>query len=387
MTKVKLILLCIIILINSIFVTGCWNYREIESLAIVAGAAVDKGENARYRMTVEVVKISGGKDTKTESKLISVEGDTIFECARNAISLSGKKLYWSHTKILIISKAIAEDGVIDMIDWFNRDSETRSSIHLLMSAEKTAEEIFKGGEVTESIKSFELEDMIKNEDRLSKAPKTEIWEFANNMGGEGIEASIATLKMKESEKGKVPSVGGTAIFKGDKLVGVLDEEETKDMLFIRNKIKGGIIVQNVEAKKNKKQIPIALEIFKSKTKLKPIINKGKIKFDISVQTIVSLGELGGSINLIDQKGRDELIKITEASLEKRLKKTVKKIQQEFGSDILGFGMKIYEDDYESWKNVKNNWEERFKNIEVTVKAKVRIKNSAMLSKPLEAKIK
>ncbi len=387
MTKVKLILLCIITLINSIIVTGCWNYREIESLAIVAGAAVDKGENARYRLTVEIVKISGGKDTKTESKLISVEGDTIFDCARNSISLTGKKLYWSHNKILIISKEIAEDGVIDIIDWFNRDSETRSSIHLLMSTEKTAEEIFKGGEVTESIKSYELEDMIKNEDRLSKAPNTEIWEFANNMGGEGIEASIATLKMKESEKGKVPSVGGTAIFRGDKLVGVLDEEETKDMLFIRNKIKGGLIVQNLEAKGNKKTISVGLEIFKSKTKLKPIVNKEKIKVDINVQTIVSLGELGGTINVIDEKGRDELIKITEASVEKRLKKTIKKIQQEFGSDILGFGMKIYEDDYESWKNVKNNWDERFRSIEVTVAAKVHIKNSSMLSKPLEVKEK
>ena len=381
--KVKSVFLCIIILSNSIMLTGCWNYREVESLSIVAGTAIDKGENARYRLTVEIVKLSGGKDVKPESKLISSEGETVFDCARNAIALSGKKLYWSHNKFLIISKEVAQMGVLDMIDWFSRDAETRENIYIMVSTENTAEEIFKGEEATQAIKSFDLDDMLKNEKNLSKAPQTEVWEFANNMTGVGISASVATISMKKTDKGKIPNIGGTAVFKGDKLIGFLDEEETKDVLFIQNRIKGGLIVQLLQQKE--KEIPITLEIFNSKTKVKPVINKNNIMFNINIETTVSLAELGGSINLIEERGRETLTKIAETTLKKRTENTVRKIQKEFGVDILGLGEKIYEDDNKTWKKLESNWCDHFKNAQVNVTAKIHIKSSSMLSKPLEVK--
>ncbi len=383
--KVNSVFLCIVILINSILFTSCWNYREVDSMAIVSGAAIDIGEHARYKLTVEIVKLSGGSDVKAESKLISSEGDTMFDCVRNAIAVSGRKLYWSHNKFLIVSKELAQKGVLDMIDWFIRDAETRGDIHILVSTENTAEEIFNGDEITQAIKSFSINDVVKNEEDLSKAPKTEMWEFANNMAGVGISASAPTIRLKETDKGKIPSVGGMAVFKGDKLIGFLSEEETKDVLFIQNNIKGGLI--GLIIKQNEKEIPVALEIFKSKTRVKPIIKKDNIKFNIYIEITVSLSELGASINLIDENGRQELIKIAETTLKKRTENTVRKIQKELGVDILGFGEKIYEDNNKAWKKVENNWYGNFKNVQVNVTAKIHIKNTSMLSKPLEVKEK
>ncbi len=386
--NVKLILLSSIILINSFAATACWNYREVENLAIVAGTAVDKGENARYKLTVEIVKIAAGNNAVTESKLISSEGETIFDCARNAIAVSGKRLYWSHNKILIISKEIAEKGVIEMIDWFNRDSETRANVHLAISTEDTAEEIFKGNEVTQAIKAFEMEDMLKNEASLSKAPRVEIWEFANNMAEEGIHGCVAAVKLEETDSGeKVPSVGGTAIFRGDKLIGIVDEDDTKDILFAQDNIKGGLLVETIKGKEKEKEIPVTFEIFKSKTKIKPVISGNNIKINIDIETTVTLAELGGSKNLIEEKGREELAELTETILKNRIEKTVKKIQKDYGTDIFGFGKKIYENDYKEWQKLRGDWDERFKKSEVNVKTKILIKNSAMLSKPLEVKVK
>ncbi len=389
MGKVKFILFCIIVLSSTSIVTGCWNYREIESLAIVAGTAVDKGVNSRYKLTVEIVRITGGRDSKPESKLITTEGNTVFDCARNAITISGKKLYWSHNKFLIISKDIAREGVVDLIDWFNRDAETRANIHLFVSTEKTAAEILIGEQITEPILSFELDNMLKNEDELSKAPRSEIETFGNNMRGQGISASVATIKMKATEKGKTPGIGGTALFSGDKLVGFLNEEETKDLLFVKDEIKGGLLTQEVQTKqkdsKNQKtyKFPIAYEIFKSKTKLKPKFNDNNISFDLQIETVVSLAELGGSIDLVSEAGSKELAKITEASCERQIENTIKKVQQEYGVDVFGFGKKIHEDHNKIWKKVKNNWEEYFKRAKVNVSVKLDVKGSSMLSKPLE----
>jgi spore germination protein KC len=115
MKKIRITLLLLIILISSIFTPGCWNYREVDKLATVAGVAIDKGTNGQYQVTAEIVQISGFKDIKTTSKTVTMEGKTLFDAARNEISLSGKRLYWSHSKVIILSKEIASEGVIKVI--------------------------------------------------------------------------------------------------------------------------------------------------------------------------------------------------------------------------------------------------------------------------------
>jgi len=42
MKKIKLVMLIFIIFLCPIMLVGCWNYREIDSLAIVTGIAIDK---------------------------------------------------------------------------------------------------------------------------------------------------------------------------------------------------------------------------------------------------------------------------------------------------------------------------------------------------------
>ena len=125
MKKIRIALLTFIVLMNLVFATGCWNYREVDEFSIVTGVAVDKGIENQFQMTVEIVQISSGKDTKMTSKTITVEGKTMFDAARNLISSSGKRLYWSHAKVLILSKEIASEGVTKIIEWYTRDAETR----------------------------------------------------------------------------------------------------------------------------------------------------------------------------------------------------------------------------------------------------------------------
>ncbi|NLI91550.1 MAG: hypothetical protein GX434_04895 [Peptococcaceae bacterium] len=155
-------LLVLLILISLIFLNGCWNYREVDKLAIVAGVAVDKGTNGQYEVTVEILQTSGGRDPKITSKTVTTEGNTMFDAVRNVISLSGKRLYWSHAKVIILSKEIAREGVTKIIDWYNRDSETRADVFIVISGGDSAKEIFSGQGTTEEIKSFVLEEMIRN---------------------------------------------------------------------------------------------------------------------------------------------------------------------------------------------------------------------------------
>jgi spore germination protein KC len=381
MKKSRSILLAFIMLINSIFTTGCWNYKEVDKLLIVAGVAIDKGVQSEFLMTVEIIQISSGKDSKMTSKIISSEGKTMFDAARNMIAISGKRLYWSHAKIIILSRKIASEGLIRAIEWYNRDAETREDIHILISEGETAKEILAVKSSTEDINSFALDQVIANEDSLSKAPITDILKVDIELKSKGTSIVIPVIKLKNLDDKMKPEIMGTAIIKNDKLVGFLNGEETKDLIIIRNETKGGILIQDLQV--DNTPISVSLEIFSSKSKVKPIVEGKNIKIKLDVDTIVAIDEITGSANLIDEDERKTLEKIAEKDLKERIENLIKKVQSEYDADIFGFGGKIREDKVKVWNIVESNWEEYFKNLKVDVKTKVHIENSSVLSKPIK----
>ena len=38
-----------------LLLTGCWDQRELSNIALVTGMAIDKGENGKYKLTVEAI--------------------------------------------------------------------------------------------------------------------------------------------------------------------------------------------------------------------------------------------------------------------------------------------------------------------------------------------
>ena len=378
----KLFLLLAIIYIATITLAGCWNYREIDMMAAIAGIGIDKGEDERYKLTVEIAEFVGERQSVPVGRTITIEGETIFDAARNGIALLGEKLYWSHAKVLILSERVAGEGVTPILDWFSRDSETREDINILIAKGSTPKDILEGKGGNSGVKSFEMGTMMRNQRNLSKAPKVEVWQFVNNLQAKGIVATSPSVYLEEVNGKRIPKISGTAVFKKDQLLGYLDEEETKIMLFIQDEINGGLLVLVEED--SGREMPITLEIFKSKTKVEPVVNNETIKFNIKIETTVALAELGGTKDYIkEEEERKKLELLASEKLKEKVMQLVSKMQNQLEVDIFGFGEDLRRDKPKLWKKMENNWHENFRNVSVNVSAKISIKNSAMLSKPLE----
>lgn len=350
-------------------------------MSIVAGVAVDKGTKDQFQITVEIVQITPGKQSKMASKIITGEGKSMFDAARNIIALNGKRLYWSHTKVIIVSHQIASEDLTKVIDWYNRDTETREDVYMLISQRNSAKEIFNELNYTEQIKSFALNEMIQNQKSLSKAPITDIMKFDIESTAKGISAVIPLVNIGETNGKAVPQVMGAAIIKKDKMVGFLNPEETQALLFIRNEVKGGIL--NVETQESEASKVVSLEIFKNKTKIKPVIDGKDIKINLEIDTTTAIDEVQGSESFIDDEERKKLEKFAESNLKKRIETTISKVQGEYDVDIFGFGAKLRENKIQVWNSVDDNWNEIFKHLKVNVKTSIHIKNSASLSKNIK----
>jgi len=375
--KIKNIFL-ILLLVSCIFLlVGCWNYSEIEEKSIVAGLGIDKNkENGNFVLTVEIVNLAGKDGESTlASEIFSIEGKSVFDAVRNLITRTGRKPYWSHAKVLIIGEDIAKEGIVPILDWINRDAEVRSDIWIVASKEKTAREIFDTDPELSEIISFEIDDILKSRDVVTKFSHEEVWQFIDDVSSEGLSSMIPTI-MKVEEFGKNTfRVYGTNVFKEDKSIGWLDGIETRDVLWIRNELNGGLYV--ISDKISTLADTVTLEILASKTKVEPVYFGEDLTIRISVETDVVIAEIDGTTNYMDDKGRAILKRVVERKIKEELASIISKVQQEYKTDIFGFGNLIERKKPKLWKEIKENWEEIFVKIDTEINVKINIKGSAL----------
>ena len=61
----------------------------------------------------------------------------------------------------------------------------------------------------------------------------------------------------------------------------------------------------------------------------------------------------------------------------QLEALIKKVQSEYDADIFGFASKLWENQPQTYHAVINNWDEIFKGLQVHVRSRIVIENSAL----------
>lgn len=384
MKKIKKCVFISVILAISLLLTSCWNYREINELSVINGFTIDEGkENYKYDITAEILapKLAIGRD-KVKSRLVEIEGDTIFKAARRIIEVDGKKAYWSHAKVMIVSKTIAEKGLISVIDFANRNPEPRPDLHIIIADMDKAKEIFKLYGQDVSVISFKLQEMLENEGQIATYKALDLWRFINDLTDEVISPIAPILYLSEIEGKKMPKIGGIAVFKVDKMIGELNEEEAEFFSMLSPKLKGGLLVIRNDI--NGQLVNVSLKILTGKTIIKPIYVNGNIVMKINIIVDVSIGEIEGRENFIAKGKREVLQKNAENYIKIGVNNLIKHVQEDYDSDIFGFGKAFKIEMPNVWKRIENKWDEEFKNLKFETTVSVNIKRSELTTKPIKA---
>lgn len=363
-------------------VTSCWNYKETERLDVVIGAAIDKDkESNEFVLTAEIIMPETGQSqTKFTSILYESRGRTIFEAVRDLIIKSGRKTYWSHASIVILSKDIAETDTGPVIDWLYRDTEVRGNLYILVSKLETAKEIFQTNHRSDFIVSDHLTYALENQKSLSKFPKPELRKVVENLSNKDSVFLLAAVDMKKNDTKVQPEIYGSAVLKYDKVVGFISGDETKYTLWLRGDIKDGLLIVKDIVKPGNN---ITFEVFSSKTRLSPSYSNGSIKITANLSANVNIGEISQNLNFSDEAVLEQIKKESEKALKKDLERILAKSQSEYHADIFRFGNKIQIDNPNLWKKIESNWSEEFSNLEMQINVELNIRGSALTSKPVK----
>ncbi|GAB6153105.1 Ger(x)C family spore germination protein [Desulfosporosinus burensis] len=372
----------LLILSVTLLTTGCWNRKELDRLAIVAAVGIDKGEDQKIKLTVQVIKPGALKSPSSEGGsgkekgvwIIKSSGNTVFDAVRNFIEKSGRKLFWPHTMVIVIGEKMAKDGILPVIDWFLRDHEMRLQTRVLVTPGE-ASEMISGNAGLEKIPASHLERMIKDSGALSKSVAVNLMEVTNMITSQSSHPVIGRIsKNKSGQDEEELLLKGAGVFRKDRLIGWLNPLETRGYLWIKDKVKSGIITIPCPEHPDKL---ISLEIIKSKSKVKPRLEMGMLKYTIEVDINCNLGE-----QMCIEDLNPEMIAVLEdeerQAVEKEIIALIRKAQEEYKLDILGLGEATMREFPEEWNKVKERWEEEFPQAEVEVKVNSRLSSMGML---------
>ena len=377
----------------SLFLTGCWDQRELSTITIVTGMAIDKGKNEKFKLTIESINETELYDQtatgNSPSVLFSLEGETIAELAYKMNIGFSKNVIYSHMRTLVVSKAIAESGMMEFLDTFERSRELRDDFDVILAKEGEA------AEVLQVVYTFQKSSSLKIMSQLESAtkgwgstPNVKVKDLISALTSPGRQPVMTAVRiqgnpkkgesvdnMKKTHPDAIVVIDSMALFKGDKLVGFLSVEDTRNYLWTQNQIENTSI--SIPCGENRFA---ALRITDSKTKVMGRMKNGKPKIGVD---IVMEGSIYGSNckgHMDDPKTYKKLDELTNQYVREKVSKTIQTVQDDYGVDIFGFGEVVYRQDYKQFKKVEDHWDEAFKDAEIDVSVDTMIRRAGLRTK-------
>ena len=357
MKKFVLIIITLFILLIS---SGCYNYKEINDMAIVSSIGIDKdNKNDKYIVSAQIMNSKESEDSEdSQITVYTKEGDTVHEALRNITLKSPRKLYGNHLSKIVLSEEVAKEGIDNILDIFNRITEVRNEFIITIVKEDKASDVLKVLTTTESIPAEYVKLSLKIADKTSGLTyATKLDEFISLYLKKGIDPVVPVLKIdKKEKKGTTINnitttnpiskivIEDLAVTNKGKLETYLKNEEVIGYNFLRNQIQKMIIPVKCDDENNYASILILKNKTKSNTAKKD--NKYIINFNINSEAIIT--EYNCKKDLTDEKVIKRLEKDTEKKIKRYIKKSLNK-QKETKGKFLGLERLIYLD-YPKYKN-------------------------------------
>ncbi|UPM54197.1 Ger(x)C family spore germination protein [Gottfriedia acidiceleris] len=383
----------ILILITSLLLVSCSNYKELNSVSIVVAMGVDYlPKDNQYNMVLQIINpsaiasITGSIGTPVIS--LEQKGRTISEAARNITKSVSRSNIYSHVALVVIGENLAKKKSLNYIfDVFERDSKIRVNIPVIIARNDSVYKVMNNLPALDKLPAKSIVGKIKNTSSLlGENQEIQMRQVIAALSSSGREPVVngaileneteksETLDNFSSVKSSYNKIEGLGVIKKGKLVGWLDGPPAKSVQIVDNAIKE----TNIQIKCSKKEYD-SMEITRLKTDTK-IKMKNKIpSISINVKAIAIIDEVLCNDNFDQAKTLEKYELLSEKAVKETIEKGIKEAQG-YGADIFGFGEKLHLSEPKVFKKYEKNWNDQFQKAKVKVNVDVQINNVGMRKK-------
>lgn len=379
----------LMLLLCTLFIAGCWDRKEINDIAFVIGVAVDK-EDDNYRSSLQIALPGQSGTTGSSGGGGGTSGDKSWFMLSNTAktlrgtTLEGQKalsrtIYYAHRRTLLIGEDLARDGVAPMLDLFTRYPLNRFSA-LPVVTKGAAYEVMDTDAPIEKFPSEMVRELCFLNMRNPRSLKT----FTDSILSEGVDPFLPVASkvdnVPKSWKDAKTNIklDGLAIFKKDKLVGMIDKAPADALILAM----GEANAPEVMVKAPRGDGDIFIKLNENNSSLHPSVKNDKVT--VTVQLYAKGVVVDNESNYGDLREK-EILKLNDA-IHKKIKEDivegVRLIQQKYHADILGIGRSIHQQLPKEWDKLKDRWDVIYPDVEVNVVPHVIIENVGVINKPI-----
>ncbi|MFB6366450.1 Ger(x)C family spore germination protein [Paenibacillus elgii] len=373
--------------------TGCWDHRELNNLAIASGIGIVKSDG-RYVITVQIenageISKKSTTGTTTPIAVFQSSGETVFEALKKMTAVSPREIYISHLRFIVLSESLAREGIGEALELFSRSAGFRTDYNILVSRDSdvvnllstlTQIEKIPGNNIFSSIRSaaknwgafqeISIDQLISKMQSKTTAAVLPGLQLAGD--GEvgrslvNIQSSLAPAQIK---------LNGMAVFKKDKLRGWLNEKESIGFAFAINELQNTAV--HVPCGNRRE---MAVNILHAKASIQGQLDAGKPRGSIDLKAEGNIEELACPKDVSKSDVLASLEEATGQKIKQYLTSALMKSQKDLNTDIFGFGEAIHRSAPKKWVSLQKQWDELFPRMPVEVSVKVKIRSSGQTNK-------
>lgn len=379
--KILLVFVCLLL-------TGCYDYKELNTLAILSATSIDY-QDGEFMVTAQEINPQAPDKTAVIQApffIYTGTGKSLQEAYRSITMTSSKFLYSHHLQLLLISENVAKEKLSEIIDFYLRNPAIRTEFNVIIYKNKNPLEIITPitdisaaaimNTITTNTKYLgtsklmtfnELVDNYLNENQELVVPAMDV--INNSDEGESIK-NVESSIVKENYQ-----LENLAVFKNNKLLGYLNKEEALAYNYLKNNIQNSVL--SYECREDEY---ITLEIVSSKAGIK---TKDTI-IEINLELQGNINEANCQIDLSKEKNIENIQKDVAKQFDKKTMTNIKSVIKKYDSDIWGFLDIIYKSNYNEYKKIKSD-SDYLSKLDIVVNSKVKIKSSGNLLEGINEK--
>ncbi|MCY0892906.1 MAG: Ger(x)C family spore germination protein [Acidibacillus sp.] len=270
-------------LVGSILLTGCYDRAELEEQAFLVTMGIDKQKKGNDLVVTGRVAVpsklsgsssgggGGGGDFLSTTPVVSATGKSIHEAFDVMNAGVERTINLSHLSAIMFGERAARQGILPYMRALVRYREFRRTLYLYVVKGSLGELFLHDKPVLETSATRVIEDLQESSQRTGFAPSIQVHELMNALEMPNVDPVLPVLSeneqvAKESKKtsgstddlrensattepGHLNRAGGnpiecvgTAVFRNDRMVLILDGEHSRYMQLLSGRLHRALVV-------------------------------------------------------------------------------------------------------------------------------------------------
>ncbi|MCY6484082.1 Ger(x)C family spore germination protein [Clostridium aestuarii] len=371
--------LLIILILFSVFLTGCWDYLDIDKRSIVISIGVDKVKD-NIEFSGEVAKLlpemgeRGGSPQGTNVYTDLSYGKTFEEARIDFNRRRPHPTFLGATRVVVFGSNLAQEGIEPYLNRINKTYDYRKTLLAVVSREPP-NQIFATSIENDLSVGFLIENTVnflaKNGSALYKTIGEMLSDIALNEVG-------YVLPYIGIDKRDIKYLG-LAVMKDSKLVGTIDIKDSDGLLYLL--AKNPLLTEVMTSPKNEEnKISFKTSIKNRKIKTKYVNKKIVINISLDLNARLRYQYFIEPISSGDIKQLETMI---SNKVKKDIENILERTQEDYECDILGFARYFRADNSTVYKQIK--WSEEYPKAEINVSVNTKIINQNLSDPNAEKK--